>query len=345
MGLDRVDAKNIATAATQTISGSDFTLEHQNRSVLLVTIAGMYSTYASDASTAIADGVKIGQLLTIVLVNRGTYNGITIKDNANTKLQGDWNRTSVETWLKLVWDGNDWIQIAANDGIGNDASGAVAHAEGLSTTASGDYAHAEGFGTAASTNFAHAEGENTSAAGTASHAEGSDTTASGFYSHAGGLASVAALWCESAQGSGRFVHFGDAQFSRVVMWKNTTNATLTELLLNDYSARLTILDEYTYACKVMVVGRQQSSQGNDHFMGTYHVMIERTGGTVALVGAVDIIYENNAGGVGAGGGLPVVITADNTNKSLCIKVEGLAVPANHNIRWVATVEMVRVNYS
>ncbi len=194
-------------------------------------------------------------------------------------------------------------------------------------TASGGNAQAEGFLTVAS-NYS-------------SHAEGFATLASGFYSHAQGRESIAALWSEHAQASGTFVVKGDAQFSRVIFRSvpgGTTDDTLTEIFLDGADDLLTILDEYTYACTITVCGRQDT--GADQFMGKYHVLIGRTGGAPALVGAVDIAYENNAGGWGAGGGLPVSILAGATN--LEIWVEGLA---GHNIRWEARVDMDRVGFA
>ena len=126
----------------------------------------------------------------------------------------------------------------------------------------------------------------------------------------------------------------------MILRGSTTDATLTEIFLDGTDDRLTILDEYTYACTVTAVGRQDD--GADHYMGVFHVLIERTGGMVALVGAANALYENNAGGLGAGGGKAVELTADDTNKALAVKVEGLAA---HNVRWVVVLEMVRVNYA
>lgn len=227
------------------------------------------------------------------------------------------------------------------EGSSNTASGTYgAHAEGTSCTASGDYgSHAEGNGSSCSGNEAHAEGYQGVANGEAAHAEGYQCGAYGKNTHAQGRQASASLHGEHAQSGGQFAAKGDAQFCRVCLRKNTTDATLTELFLDGVDDRLTLATEYAFACKVTVVGRQDT--GADHFMGTYHVLIERTGSTTALVGAVDIIYENNAGGWGAGGGLPVEITANDANNALAIKVEGLAA---HNIRWHAIVEMNRVAY-
>ena len=338
--IDRplIDARNIREAATQTISANDFTLVHNNKSILLITTSGSPFGRISSAVEAIADGVVIGQELTILFVTATSAN-FTILDNANTVLKGDWVRNDgEESWLKVVWDGSNWVEVGRNRGDKNSvASGIESVAEGIATTSTTGGSHAEGVSTTASGSPSHAEGSNTVASGSSSHAEGNTTAASGNGSHTQGLQSIAALYGEHAQASGRFAANGDAQRSVVLARIATTDETLTETFLDGVDDLLTILDEYTYACKVTVVGRQDT--GVDHFMGTYHVLIERTGGVVALVGAIDS-YENNAGGWGAGGGLPVSILAGATN--LEVWVEGLA---GHNIRWEVRVDMDRVGYS
>jgi len=375
-----VDARNIAAAAMQTVSGDDVgnpALVHNHRATLRVTLTGSGVHEQGTTVQAIQSGVRIGQRLRIIVVDNGSGALLRIIDDAGTAktaLRGKWQSGTIETpttygsYIDLEWSGTLWVEVERYDGIDWSAGGKASHAEGDGTSAGGQSSHAEGEDTSASGWAAHAEGRygtasgvaahkegyNCTASGHSAHAEGRETTASGDYTHAEGYKSAASgisshaegayaeanLYGEHAQAAGRFAANGDAQFSRVLMRKGTTDATLTEIFIDGADDRITILDEYTYACKVTVVGRQDT--GVDHFMGTYHVLIERTGGTVALVGAIDIVYENNAGGLGAGGGLPVAITADDTNKSLKIAVEGLAA---HDIRWVAVVEMVRVGHS
>ncbi len=350
--IDRplIDGRNTREAATQTV-GLNFVATHNQRHVLILTCAGVDRV---SAAPHIQEGVRVGQLLTILVTDDA--NRITITDDgAGTILNGDWvvgDGYGIGAKIWLVWDGTRWWEIDRKNGE-LDASGLVAHAEGFSTTASGSYSHAEGRDTTANGNSgSHAEGYLTTASGSSSHAEGNSTTASndrahaegyltaasGPSSHAGGIRSESALSAEFAIAGGRFAATGDAQRSVVVARIATTNAVLTETFLDGTDDLLTILDEYTYACKVTVVGRQDT--GADSFMGTYHVLIQRTGGGApVLVGAVDR-YENNPGGWGAGGGLPVSILAGATN--LEVWVEGLA---GHNIRWVAVVEMVRVGFA
>jgi len=348
--IHNIKALEIAAAATQTtIAG--FVATHNQRAVLLLTVGA--AVYVSGAPH-IQAGVKVGQLLTILITNDA--NRVTITDGAGTgtQLNGHWvvaDGQGIGATLRVVWDGTRWWEIdrkngelnvsglvAYGEGAHAIATGEYAHAEGTSANVTGYAAHGEGYSPYANGTAAHAEGYDTSASNTGAHSEGQETTANGPQSHASGKQSTASLQGEFAQSGGQFAARGDAQFSRAVKRISTIDATLTETFVDGVDDLLTILDEYTYACKVMVAGRQDT--GVDHFMGTYHVLIERTGGTVALVGAVDVIYENNAGGWGAGGGLPVSILAGATN--LEVWVEGLAA---HNIRWVVTVEMIRIGYA
>ena len=336
--IDRplIDGRNTREAATQTVSAG-FVATHNQRSVLLLT-----TDIADRTSGAphIQAGVRVGQELLILVTDDANRITITDGGGAGTNLNGNWvvaDSFGIGAKIWLVWDGTRWWEVDRKNGELN-ASGPVACCEGRDTQATSHYAHAEGRGCDATGVATHAEGNNNVASGSQSHAEGDSTTASGLDAHSQGANSVAGLHGESAQAGGRFAADGDAQRSVAVMRIATTNAVLTETFLDGTDDLLTILDEYTYACKVTVVGRQDT--GVDHFMGAYHVLVEHTGGTVALVGAIDIIHENNAGGWGAGGGLPVSILAGGIN--LQVWVEGLAA---HNIRWVATVEMRRVGYA
>ncbi len=396
--------------ATQTITATAFTIEHNQRNQIDITCTGTSQTYTADTTTGIRAGVIDGQILLVHFLAPAT-NTLAITDAGNVSVKGTWERDFSGSWIRLLWDasGATWVELerdkgellsasgqnanaegnhttadgdyshaegnattasgeashaegassvatgdqAHAEGLSTTADGTASHSEGSGTTASGQAAHAEGRETIASGLYAHAEGQSTTASGNRAHAEGNSTTASGLYSHAQGSSCLAIgdlshaqgyqaranLYAEDAHAASRFAAHGDAQYSRVVMRIGTTDATLTELFIDGVDDRLTILNEYTYSCKVEVVGRQDT--GVDHFMGEYSVLIQRTDSIagVALVGAATPCYENNPGGWGAGGGLPVEITA--ANNALTIKVEGLA---NHNIRWCATVDMRRVGY-
>ncbi len=337
--MDRpiIDARNIREAATQTISGNDVgdpAIIHNNRRTVRISLTGSSDTWTQGSTVqAIQSGVRVGQRLRILVVDDGSTNKLKIINGtgtAKTVLRGDWQTNRFEsltvynTYLELEWNGTYWMEVERYDGNGWTASGVSAHAEGESTTASGSVSHAEGGSTIASATYSHAEGRN--------------CEATQVYTHASGYRAKAHLHGQNAHSGGQFTATGDAQNSRAVLRGSTADATLTEIFLDGDDDRLTVLDEYAYACEVTVVGRQDT--GVDHFMGTYRALIKRTGGAVGLVGVVDVVYENNAGGWGAGGGLPVEITA--ANNALTIKVEGLAA---HNIRWVATVYWTQVKYA
>ena len=337
--IDRplIDGRNTRDAATQTVSAG-FVATHNQRAVLLLTC-----DIADRASGAphIQAGVTPGQELLILVTDDANRVTITssIAGGGLTKLNGNWvvaDGEGIGTKLWVVWDGTYWWEGDRKNGE-LQASGRNAVASGVSTIANGDNSYAGGSNTQATGFSAHAQNVGNVATGTGSYVEGRDNLASGYTAHASGYNSIAALYGEYAHAAGRFANNGDAQFSRVIARIATTDATLTETFLDGIDDLLTILDEYTYACTITVVGRQDN--GTDNFMGTYHVLVRNNATVVALVGAVDIIYENNAGGWGAGGGLPVSILAGATN--LEVWVEGLAA---HNIRWIATVEMTRVGY-
>lgn len=85
-----------------------------------ITPVGSYQPITSTAavttgtSTAIANGVKNGQLL--VLVNENASDAIVIDDGANTNLGGNKTLTGGEgDAIWLFWDGSDWLCIGYND--------------------------------------------------------------------------------------------------------------------------------------------------------------------------------------------------------------------------------------
>ena len=68
------------------------------------------------------------------------------------------------------------------------------------------------------------------------------------------------------------------------------------------------------------------------------LIIERTGGTVALAGSVQTIGSDIETTVT----YTVSLTADDTNKSLNVSVQGAL---GHTVRWVAVIEAVEVKFN
>ena len=210
-----LDAVKLAPAAVQTIDSSGFIIQHNNKPVVLITLYGLMLGYTSDETVAIADGAVDGQKLLLTLVDIGGGCLITIKNNANTKLHGDWARQFAGASLNLVWDANSslWVETTRDKGNATD-SGKSAFAVGDSI-ASGDYSFSAGSNTVASILYAVAFGYG--------------TTAGGCESLGMGRFGNARLESMFAQATGRFSSTGDAQATRTVVRRNTTNATPIEL--------------------------------------------------------------------------------------------------------------------
>ncbi len=329
--MDRplIDARNIREAATQTV-GNGFTLEHNNRRVLLVSSD---DPRTSDGTTAIVDGIRIGQLLRIIHVVIEAQ--VTVQDNANTKLQGDWSAINAENWLDVVWDGSDWIETDRSFGIVN-MSGLEAHAEGGTTTASGRASHAEGSITTASGDYSHAEGSRTEASGNYSHAEGIWSTASSSYSHAMGNRSKASLESQFAQAGGRRVADGDAQFTRFIMRKTTTTDAATQEVTSP--SRFTLDDDKVYACRINITAIRL-----DVFEAGWWnrmVLVTRDAGGAD----VTIVAQHTIEDMGSNGGNPppgwgISFDEDDANDSLKIMVQ---TGANVTVHWVVNIEAVEV---
>jgi hypothetical protein len=204
-------------------------------------------------------------------------------------------------------------------------------------TSSGYGSHAGGYTT----------GETLTSTGIGSFAWGEGPiTASGDHSFAIGSGSLAALDGEFAHSNTEFAAVGDAQFSRVVMSVSTVDGTSEELTTDGSTTasaanRYLISDEHSYDCWIRISARQDTGAGHAEFVRK--LIIERTGGTTALVGSVQTIGTD----IGSNGGSPpaswaVSLTADDTNDFLDITVTGVAAT---NIRWVATVEAIVIGYA
>ncbi len=306
----------------QTITGDGFTVDHQNRRVVILEGVG---NFTSDSTTAIADGSVDGQELLIVC-RTSVYMAITIKNNANTLLwgNGDWYRLFFsDQWVYIVlkWDATNsrWVQLWTNDGL-SEASGLNAHAEGLDNTASGDESHAEGHQTTASANYSHTEGKN--------------TEASAQNSHAGGYFSKADIWSAFARASGRFSITGDAQYKQVIAYGTTNDGTQIEIYPGNSSFnRIIIPTDHCYSFLIQVSAkRTETSMECAGYI--LKGVIKNDSGTTSIVGSVtkEVIAEDDAN-------WDVTAEADNTNEALSIKVTGAS---GKTIHWVAVCHLVEV---
>ena len=217
-------------------------------------------------------------------------------------------------------------------GMYGTASGNYSTHFGLEGTASGDYSACFGQSGTASGNYSTHFGLEGTASGDYSACFGRDGTASGGYSTHFGLEGTANRRSQVVISPGKFSANGDAQFSIFNMRVATTDDTQTTMVLPEH---FFILDESTHAITIDIVCRQDTGASHAYFKR--QVLIERTGGTTAIVGAVQTIGTDiNASAYG------LAITADDTNDRLEIKVTGAAAT---NLRWHANLQISELSYA
>ena len=188
-------------------------------------------------------------------------------------------------------------------------------------------------------NYAGNNNANTSDARSATVGGGEGNRAANKYTTVpGGRHGLASNYGQFAYASGQFnsdrSQAGDAQTSIYVLRNETTDGTQTELFLDggNNSERINIADGQTVAYEFQIAARSSGNQSAG-YQGSG--VIENVSGTVISLGyAVTMEIEDNTS-------WSILISADNTNNALVIKVTG----ANStNIRWVATVRTTEVTF-
>ena len=202
--------------------------------------------------------------------------------------------------------GNTASGIAATCiGETNIASGQRAIAAGNNSTASGISSIAYG-GSVANTTFAFAIGWAVQSTALGGLALGRDSRADRtmMQAHAGG----------------QFAANGDAQRARFVLRNKTTNATATELFLDGSSTRLTIPSGKTIGGTIQIAGASSGGEEAVHYIRQF--LIRNRGGTTGLIGSIQTVGTDiESTGLSA---CSVTLTADDTNDSLKVEVEGPA---------------------
>ena len=206
-------------------------------------------------------------------------------------------------------------------GSGNTASGAYSVAAGLNTTVSGAYSFGLGRENLVS-------GENSFVGGRNNEATGSNALAFG-------RDAIARFSNSATYGGEKFAADGDCQSTTVILRRQTTNATATDLRVGAATARLDMPADTTWLFKALIVGRRTDADGES---AAYEVTgcIDRndTAASTALVGtpSVTVIGEDNAS-------WDVTVLADQSNGGLIIRVTG---EASKSINWVARLTLVEV---
>ncbi|MBW2561864.1 MAG: hypothetical protein JRE40_13555 [Deltaproteobacteria bacterium] len=309
----------MATAATQSV-GNLFTITHNNKAVVLITNDGT-DHRTSDGTTAIDNGSVVGQKLTLIYFAKNAKT-IKIKDNANTKLAGDWYTESQESQLSLAWDGTDWQEITRSDNGNINSSYGCASAGGSNNTNSDFYAGS--LGGASNTN---------SQAYTGSVGGYTNTNEGNYSASVGGLEGRASLHAEQAQSAGKFAAVGDAQAVSLVARSSETHDSDTwRSLFLDGTDDLIVIKNGTgndtvWTFEILIVG---TTQGCAKSFG-FHIngVIENDGGTTTLLASnVTTLYDTDDTDFDA------QVAADDANDALLIQVKD-STSGSDVVRWVA----------
>lgn len=249
----------------------------------------------------------------------------------------DWQRGRSSN--TMVASGNLTVIAGGN---ANTASGNTSTVGGGdNNTANGDYSAVGGgaVNTASGSYSAIPGGVDNTASGYISAVGGGwFNTASGNYSTViGGKRAIASNYGQMAQSSSRFASNGDAQTSVYVAHQTTTDATPSELFLDDenLSARIAVAASSALRFHALVIGMTQNGAN----VGSYEIsgcITRDNANNTAIVGNVNQTDFDETAGAAAWDATAV---ADNTNEALVIQVTGAAATT---IRWVARVETSEV---
>jgi hypothetical protein len=201
------------------------------------------------------------------------------------------------------------------------ASGVNSVAFGVSNTASGSSAFVGGQGSGAT--------------GTAAFAMGVSCTASGARAVSLGQRAVASRNGTFAFSTGQFAASGDNQLLFTVMRAATTDATLTELLI-DGTDRLTVPSGRVLSGIIDCTGVSAGGGSVARFRRMF--TLKNVSGTTSLVGTVQVIntdQEDNAS-------TNITVDADDTNDALRIRVTGISA---ESWRWVARIDWTELAWS
>lgn len=197
---------------------------------------------------------------------------------------------------------------------------------------------------------------NTASGGTSTVVGGTSNTASGFLSAVGGCRdntasdsystisggrySLADHYAEFAHASGEFAATGDAQYSRMVLRRQTTNSTPSELSADGAAPtgtdRLSLANETAYKFQIDLVAKEANAANAAWWQISGCILRDATAASTILVGTPTVTTDNT--GTGTAATWSVAVTADTTNGALAITVTGAAA----TIRWVAVVHSSKV---
>ena len=365
-------AEGYKTSSTGNFSHSEGFETVAGNPIREFTVSGTTVTISGNVSSEFTDGASVNFYAlaggsstlnaTTRIISSVTYNSgpVTTTFSIDSALGDRTSGFCVDAFVGVAAhsEGNETVasgDASHSEGYLTISSGNVSHAEGNETVASGTVSHAEGNETVASGNVSHAEGSETVASGVGSHAEGlltsavakfshvegyySENISKAIYSHTEGSGGRATIISQHIQGNSPTTAIGKIQHSNTIFKKETNNATPTELTSDGVDEpgagddnRFLIPNNKAIGFTIDIVARRDGGSQNSFF--TRRGMIQNTGGTCSLVGAVQTIGTDiNAAG------WAVEITADDTDNYLAITVTGAL---GVIIDWVAVISGIEL---
>jgi len=338
-------------AHTQTISGNNFKIEHNNRKSVYLTLTG---SYTSDSTEAILAGTHVGQRLRVLVVSTSPSSAtLLIRDAAGTNLNA--GGTTSTGWylsygtltcprvLDVEWDGTYWCEVyrgQSNKLQGQNSGGAGGFNNILSGATTGI---AGGNGCTLSGTAAGAAGgfNNILSGSYTGGAGGRRNTISGSYAVGSGYRALADKLGQHAHAANNIAATGDAQRSILVAWISAThsdNSWHSLYASGSSSYKLTIEEDTAWTFSILIVGATSGAAQSYSFK--IEGLIKNAGGTTTLVtSTVTTIYNTDNTDIDA------QVVANNTDDALDIQVQDSGgIPSGDTIRWVADVRMVEVTF-
>jgi hypothetical protein len=308
-GDNAVDWQTVRSAATQVASGTESTVgggRNNRASGAQSTVGGGQSNVASGDRATVAGGASNAASGDRATVGGGSSNGAT----ADYATVGGGQQNTASQQYATVGGGqqNTASQQYATVGGG-----------GQTNTASGQYATVAG-------------GQNNGA--TADYA-----------TVPGGLQGLADRYGMLSHASGMFSAGGDAQYSRMILRRQTTDATPTVLTADggagSATTRVTLPSNNTslqFRVEVSAIqtGGTSGTISDSAWRSLVGGINRNNSGLTALIGSVTLLSSGASAGAST---WAVTVTADSANSCLQVQVTG---QANKTIRWVATVHITQV---
>ena len=185
-------------------------------------------------------------------------------------------------------------------------------------------------------------GEDNTASSTHTLAAGSNNTANANFSTAFGKYGKTKRpgTINLGGGDGSTFTSGEAQSGQAIFSGRTTNASATELFLqNDGSSRFVLDSDSLVTFHMWVTAVDEAAPATINAGALFVGTIVNDSGTTAIAGAGSITKTANPSTAFAVGGADVNVTADNSNNSIKVTVEGIT---SKNIRWVVSMRYTEV---